>query len=45
MIKIGEFNKLRATRQTENGVYLTDKDENGGSAAPQQIHAGGTVRG
>ena len=26
MIKIGDFNKLRATRQTDNGVYFVGKD-------------------
>lgn len=27
MIKVGDYNQLRAVRQTDNGVYLTDKDE------------------
>jgi predicted RNA-binding protein (virulence factor B family) len=27
MIKIGDFNKLKAVRQTDNGVYLVDKEE------------------
>ena len=27
MMKIGDFNKLKAVRQTENGVYLTDQNE------------------
>ncbi len=27
MIKVGDFNKLKAVRQTDNGVYLVDKEE------------------
>ncbi|HHM21414.1 MAG TPA: GntR family transcriptional regulator [Bacteroidetes bacterium] len=27
MIKTGQYNKLRAVRQTDNGVYLVDKEE------------------
>ncbi len=27
MIKVGEYNKLRAVRQTDNGIYFVDKEE------------------
>ncbi|HFA51360.1 MAG TPA: S1 RNA-binding domain-containing protein [Bacteroidetes bacterium] len=37
MIKIGEYNKLRAVRQTDNGVYFTDKEETAEALLPNKF--------
>ncbi len=36
MIKIGKFNRLRAARQTDNGVYFTDTDKSGEVLLPNK---------
>ena len=37
MIKIGEYNKMRATRQTDNGVYFTDEQEKDEALLPNKF--------
>ena len=37
MIKVGEYNKLRAVRQTDNGIYFVDKEESGEVLLPNKF--------
>ena len=37
MIRIGEYNRLKAVRQTDNGVYLVDKKETGEVLLPNKF--------